>query len=169
MAIPDTLHRENTRRDRREAVAVASDFSPGSQSPAQIVKTAAPPGFECQLNGGRFRAVPIDQWRRGYHEAKAAGHCSGGMLRLAGQTYVLLRLDHVGATPEAAVLQRLTGRELQIAHKIGAGLSDKCIAFELGISEYTVREHVRRIFHKLKVSKRASLVRVLYDQLRALA
>ena len=32
------------------------------------------------------------------------------------------------------------------------------IAHELGISEYTVREHMRRIFHKLKVSKRAALV-----------
>jgi DNA-binding CsgD family transcriptional regulator len=32
------------------------------------------------------------------------------------------------------------------------------IAYDLGISEYTVREHMRRIFHKLKVSKRAALV-----------
>jgi DNA-binding NarL/FixJ family response regulator len=32
------------------------------------------------------------------------------------------------------------------------------IAHDLGISEYTVREHMRRMFYKLKVSKRAAVV-----------
>jgi DNA-binding NarL/FixJ family response regulator len=52
----------------------------------------------------------------------------------------------------------LTSRELQIAYSVADGKCDKVIAHDLGISEYTVREHMRRIFHKLKVSKRAALV-----------
>jgi DNA-binding NarL/FixJ family response regulator len=52
----------------------------------------------------------------------------------------------------------LTSRELQIAHFVAAGKGDKIIAYELGISEYTVREHVRRIYAKLGISKRTTLV-----------
>ena len=84
------------------------------------------------------------------------------VLQLGGHVYALVRKESAVAAIDNQDLQKLTGRELQIAHKIGAGKGDKVIAFELGISEYTVREHVRRIFHKLKVSKRASIVRVLY-------
>ena len=58
----------------------------------------------------------------------------------------------------APISTMLTSRELQIAYSVADGKCDKVIAYELGISEYTVREHMRRIFHKLKVSKRAALV-----------
>lgn len=52
----------------------------------------------------------------------------------------------------------LTCRELQIATLIADGKCDKEIARQLGISSYTVREHLRRIFAKLKVCKRTALV-----------
>ena len=60
-----------------------------------------------------------------------------------------------GTPPISSVL---TSRELQIAYSVADGKCDKVIAYDLGISEYTVREHMRRIFHKLKVSKRAAVV-----------
>ena len=56
--------------------------------------------------------------------------------------------------------------ELQIAHRISDGACDKVIAHTLGISEYTVREHVRRIFSKLQVSKRTAIVRLLWRNSR---
>src|SRR4030095_11037985 len=59
-------------------------------------------------------------------------------------------------------LASLTARELQIAHRISDGACDKVLAHTLGISEYTVREHVRRIFSKLQVSKRTAIVRLLW-------
>lgn len=114
--------------------------------------------FQCRIGSIGYVAVPIAAWR-----TRPVLH-NDGLLRLAGRTYVLCK----GAEPPRdaipPALQSLTGRELQIAHKIGAGKSDKIMAYELGISEYTVREHVRRIFSKLQVSKRASLVRLLYSR-----
>jgi DNA-binding NarL/FixJ family response regulator len=47
---------------------------------------------------------------------------------------------------------------LQIVYSVADGKCDKVIAHDLGISEYTVREHMRRVFHKLNVSKRAVVV-----------
>ncbi len=55
-------------------------------------------------------------------------------------------------------LDALTARELQITKLIAHGMCDKAIARELGISENTVREHLRRVFHKLAITKRTSLV-----------
>jgi DNA-binding CsgD family transcriptional regulator len=41
------------------------------------------------------------------------------------------------------------------------GMLNKEIATQLGISEKTVKAHLRNIFRKLKVSRRAQLSRVL--------
>ena len=69
------------------------------------------------------------------------------------------RREFAGVFEDSAPISTmLTSRELQIAYSVADGKCDKVIAYELGISEYTVREHMRRIFHKLKVSKRAALV-----------
>jgi DNA-binding CsgD family transcriptional regulator len=51
----------------------------------------------------------------------------------------------------------LTRRELQIALLIADGKLDKEIARQLGISGYTVREHIRRIFAKLNVGRRSAI------------
>lgn len=66
------------------------------------------------------------------------------------------QLDEAGAQPSIA--QILTRRELQIALLVSEGGGDKDIARKLGISTYIVREHMRRIFNKLGVSKRSAVV-----------
>jgi DNA-binding NarL/FixJ family response regulator len=83
-----------------------------------------------------------------------------GFVQLEGARHVLVECpDFAGeATTSTPVSSMLTSRELQIAYSVADGKCDKVIAHDLGISEYTVREHMRRIFHKLKVSKRAALV-----------
>jgi hypothetical protein len=47
---------------------------------------------------------------------------------------------------------------VQIAYPVADAKCDQAIADDLGISEYTPREHMRRSFHKLGVGKRAALV-----------
>jgi DNA-binding CsgD family transcriptional regulator len=56
------------------------------------------------------------------------------------------------------VASRLTARELQIASLVAMGHSNKQIHRELGISEWTVCSHLRRIFIKLGVDSRAAMV-----------
>ncbi len=52
----------------------------------------------------------------------------------------------------------LSPREDQIAKLVCAGKQNKEIAFETGLSEYTVENHLRRIYGKVGVHNRAALV-----------
>lgn len=65
-------------------------------------------------------------------------------------------------------LYTLSPRELQIATMVAQGYPNKLIASALAISSWTVSTHLRRIFAKLAVSSRASMVaRLMQDGMRA--
>lgn len=59
---------------------------------------------------------------------------------------------------ERSDLNPLTVRELEVLHLVADGLRDTDIADQLGISVYTVKEHLKRIYAKLKVSSRLQAV-----------
>jgi len=75
-------------------------------------------------------------------------------IELAGAHYALIRT--VDASEEIARL--LTERELEITVRVAQGKPNKQIGGDLGISEWTVATHLRRIFAKLQVSSRAEMV-----------
>lgn len=52
----------------------------------------------------------------------------------------------------------LTPREQQVLARIAIGMTDKAIAEELGVSHQTVRNHVARIYAKIKVHSRSQAV-----------
>jgi DNA-binding CsgD family transcriptional regulator len=52
----------------------------------------------------------------------------------------------------------VTPRELEVAGGILRGLSNKELAFELGLSEHTVRNHISNLYRKLGIQKRLDLV-----------
>ncbi|MEA3023229.1 MAG: hypothetical protein QOK01_2081 [Alphaproteobacteria bacterium] len=108
-----------------------------------------------------FVAIPEAIWTFGHYRGNNGAKLRVvGYVRLAGMRHVLIERHNVDEAAEAPapISGVLTSRELQIAYSVAEGKGDKMIAYALGISEYTVREHMRRIFHKLKVSKRAALV-----------
>ena len=53
---------------------------------------------------------------------------------------------------------QLSHREMQIAALICEGKQNKNIAYLLGISEFTVENHLRRIYRKLNIHSRSALV-----------
>ena len=118
------------------------------------------------IEGHHFVAIPQREWSASRRRNNGSGgngngtQQPAGFVQLDGVRHVLVERDHVTGEAAAAtpVSSMLTSRELQIAYSVADGKCDKVIAYDLGISEYTVREHMRRIFHKLKVSKRAALV-----------
>jgi DNA-binding NarL/FixJ family response regulator len=53
---------------------------------------------------------------------------------------------------------RLTDRELEVLESVAAGLTNKEIAGALGVSENTVKFHLRNILDKLHAQSRAEAV-----------
>jgi DNA-binding NarL/FixJ family response regulator len=59
-----------------------------------------------------------------------------------------------GSTPTAPDQERLTRREHEVLTLLARGRANKRIAYELGISEKTVKTHVGHVFAKLGVTDR---------------
>jgi DNA-binding NarL/FixJ family response regulator len=59
----------------------------------------------------------------------------------------------------------LTPRQTQIARLVAAGMPDKQIAWQLGVSFSTVRAHMSQLFEKCGVSSRLELLAHIYAHL----
>jgi DNA-binding NarL/FixJ family response regulator len=57
----------------------------------------------------------------------------------------------------------LTSRELEVVRHLGRGLSNHEIGRTLGISEHTIKSHLKAIFSKLEASDRAEAVARAYE------
>jgi DNA-binding CsgD family transcriptional regulator len=81
-----------------------------------------------------------------------------GYLEFDGNRYKIIKIHNAPEVIDPDLTNLLTGRELQIATLIAKGLSNKQVASQLQISEWTVSAHLRRIFIKLKVDNRTAMV-----------
>jgi len=85
-------------------------------------------------------------------------------LIMAGGVYVppelagLKKVKQRASTTKNNVATDMTPREKEIVPLLALGYSNKTIASELSISEYTVRTHVARILKKLNVFNRTQAV-----------
>lgn len=70
-------------------------------------------------------------------------------------------LNNAGSAA-GATAAKLSSRELQIAQLIGTGKQNKQVAFIAGISEFTVENHLRRIYRKLDVHNRAAMTAKIF-------
>jgi DNA-binding CsgD family transcriptional regulator len=69
----------------------------------------------------------------------------------------------------AAARDQLTEQELQIAHFVAQGLSNREVAAQLFLSPRTIAAHLRNIFRKLGISSRTELARLHLESVRASA
>ncbi|HQX18159.1 MAG TPA: response regulator transcription factor [Anaerolineales bacterium] len=74
---------------------------------------------------------------------------------------LIVGAPHLLFKSESSLIERgpLTERELEVLGLLSRGLANKQIAFELGISEHTVKFHVSSIYTKLDVTNRTEAVR----------
>lgn len=70
------------------------------------------------------------------------------------EQWLLQGYRQYGIKPEDVTFSPLTSREMKILELIVDGLSNKEIAFKLGISQQTVKNHVTSILAKLNLSDR---------------
>jgi DNA-binding NarL/FixJ family response regulator len=63
-----------------------------------------------------------------------------------------------GATTPKEFYDGLTAREVEILKMLATGMANKQIAYKLGISEKTVRNHVSNMYEKLGIYDRAQAV-----------
>jgi DNA-binding NarL/FixJ family response regulator len=87
-------------------------------------------------------------------EAVARGEAA---ITPATATRIIRHLSSLGASPSESAPDRLTGRELEVLRLVTAGRRNKEIATELGISENTVKYHLRNILEKLHAVSRTEV------------
>ena len=83
-------------------------------------------------------------------------HLSADLARLEDSIReVIATAPGVAGRSRASALSK---RELNVLRHVASGLSNKQVALRLGISEWTVRNHLTRIFGKLGVVTRTEAV-----------
>jgi DNA-binding NarL/FixJ family response regulator len=112
---------------------------------------------------------------RGYANRQLSGAVLGTLLEAveAGEIWAgrqvtdfllklaLERQSGHGADTGDAILDTLTGREAEIAARVGDGNSNKVIAADMGISERTVKAHLNNVFRKTGIRNRVQLALVV--------
>lgn len=63
-----------------------------------------------------------------------------------------------------AMTTPLTGREKEVLERVATGASNREVAAELGVSEHTVKNHLKNILQKLHLDNRVQLTRYAFEQ-----
>ena len=77
---------------------------------------------------------------------------------------IIRHLSSLSAPADEPAPDRLTARELDVLRSVTAGRRNKEIAVELGISENTVKYHLRNILEKLHAESRTEVAMVALRQ-----
>jgi DNA-binding CsgD family transcriptional regulator len=109
------------------------------------------------IDGHEFMAVSNDAFIEPDKDEPLPRRPVVGRIFTLDGNYVILDERTQKLSPAPSLAEALSRREVQVALHIADGRCDKEIARALGISIYTVREHIRRIFAKLRVTRRSAI------------
>jgi DNA-binding NarL/FixJ family response regulator len=102
---------------------------------------------------------------KGYIPKKSDSNILTGALKLIldGGTYippVMLNnnIDYSSLNSQCSLKKNLTNRQSQVLNLIAQGKSNKQIAYDMGVSEATVKLHINALLRSLKVNNRTQAV-----------
>ncbi len=118
--------------------------------------------YVVRMASGSLRKVrqALEQGVEGYILQNAPPEELLSAIRSVGQGRRYMQADLATAvlgTREPESLENLTAREREVLEAVGRGLSNREIAADLVISEYTVKKHVSQILAKLQLADRTQL------------
>jgi DNA-binding CsgD family transcriptional regulator len=125
-------------------------------------------GAHCRTGGRSRNDVRMELLA---HEAPAIGQVvvSALLEEMAAGAGAIRSLASVLQSPAGGPERQdpariLTERELEIARLVAAGHQNKQVAYLAAISEFTVENHLRSIYSKLKVHNRTGMILRLFGQ-----
>jgi DNA-binding NarL/FixJ family response regulator len=130
------------------------------RDPARAVRVLAAASAIRDRVGGEFQPVyraRVDQIRA---QAEAKLGAEFGRLWMVGSRLAVeevARLAFGKARPHPTTSAGVSARELEVAHLVAAGLTNKAIAARLHLSVRTVEVHVRHTLAKLGLANRIQL------------
>jgi two-component system nitrate/nitrite response regulator NarL len=89
---------------------------------------------------------------------------TGSIVVAQDMTHVLAKVLRNELTDNEATFDSLTNREKEVACQVAYGHSNKVIARELGISDGTVKLHVKSILKKLSLSSRVEVAVMITEK-----
>jgi LuxR family maltose regulon positive regulatory protein len=123
-----------------------------------VVKLAAPAGiYRTVLDCGPQIGLMLPRLRQNVERKAESKQLLPYIDRLLQGWRELYNSDSAQA-PSRATMESLTPRERGILEQIAEGHSNKEIARSLAIAPETVKSHVKNIFDKLSVEKRAQAI-----------
>ena len=157
----------DAQRQVEESLGALRSFAVGAEegdaAPAFVFIGADESGWlRDALRTGLVRAL-LPRGASGSEIMAALGAVSSGLVALDAETFTALlsaapQTADERLSPAGAELDALTPRERDALHLLASGLSNKEIAWQMKISEHTVKSHVASIFAKLEVSTRTEAV-----------
>jgi len=88
----------------------------------------------------------------------------GSIVVAKDMTHILAKVLRNELTDSESTFDSLTNREKEVACLVASGFSNKVIARELGISDGTVKLHVKSILKKLSLSSRVEVAVIVTEQ-----
>lgn len=108
--------------------------------------------------------LPVEMLERAsgvLHNMMAAELLRGTVQHNGGLLAFQRLLDLTTEAPAPSPADVLSTREWEVAVLVARGNQTKQVAFQLGLSEHTVENHLRRIYAKLGIHSRARLAHVM--------
>jgi DNA-binding NarL/FixJ family response regulator len=118
------------------------------------------------INNTQTIRVLLDGGARGFIPKSASSEELLAALRLitAGETYIpkSLFVKQINSVADSSGSSSLTKRQLDLIALLAEGMQNKLIANALGITEGTVKQHLKTIFKKLNVQNRTQAMQAVH-------